>query len=873
MSPAAQLNAQLNSNMVANANASASAHGGQMHADQMRALLTAPLSPRVAQAMRAHEAAKAGDPLAFGTTTSQMYPELSSPSASQQRQRHHAAHHQQHQQPQSQPQFQPHFVTHAPSSQLALPLEFVQQQQLKLLAQQLQQQQQQRSGTQSARAAGPYDIEFEALCSPPAPPSPAVLTPIRPRRRRGRSRHGRSKSTPSGQQPNSGGGGGGGGLDLGSPLSSASSASSAAAAASALAATSAAPHYVAARVADLGYHNSKRRGDQLVALLAHNALHHQGRAQAVQLEMRGSVRFDTSNPVAIFESLRAQASRPLPGYIKDFSQKRLVRLRDGSFATVFGAVHSRPHTVKSAALSQFFVQKEEAAAAPSLEKFASSNFAKDALVNAREQRRAEKHNKDARSFERQARVERSEEVLLQCHDDVLSPLETWKRDQLRAKLAKAEQAQAVARATAKAQNEALKLRQERERFEREEREQRDKEQARAAAKEEEERQAREAERLRVYREILAAQAESNKAAREAQEAAREAAEEQETRRLRAEEARRKHRLTAAATEGYTPSFMLPLGVKPASSAGAASSASSASTASPNSFAVHAARRATFNLHTDSAANGNGNTLTSPGTPARSSRSPTPSASAAAQLEDDEANGHSNGSGSSKDRRRTRSGPNGRRRTLKRGTEAAEAGGAATSPPRPSNARGSGATPRSGSPTGSGNGTPSRATSRAQSRRDSFSGDGDQRPTGLDGSPAGGGGGEPHVHVMYVNAKIIAIDQARQAMLVQQGDFEARIKALTTFGSSSSSPPSSSSSKSASTSLTSPTAAAPRKTGASRKSMAMANPSANSPQHKDSPTATATATVTITIPSRNKSTAPPEQPAAGDSSSPAENGPH
>jgi hypothetical protein len=71
------------------------------------------------------------------------------------------------------------------------------------------------------------------------------------------------------------------------------------------------------------------------------------------------------------------------------------------------------------------------------------------------------------------------------------------------------------------------------------------------------------------------------------------------------------------------------------------------------------------------------------------------------------------------------------------------------------------------------------------------GAGDPSAPGESGS-ALGPDGEP----VYVNEKTIAIDLARQAMISQQADFEARIKALTSF--STTAPPSKKPSSSTST---------------------------------------------------------------------------
>lgn len=456
-----QLSAQLNSNMVANA----ARHQPPAQRAQLQALLDAPLSARVARAMRAHEAALAGDPLAH--SQAQQAPATAAATT-----------------PSVPPRFTPlpQFVTHA-TSQLALPLEFVQQQQQKLFA---QQQQQQRDEHKSPTRNG--------------------------------QGHARSGSSP-----------------LRSPRHLAQLSS---------------PHYVAAVTPDIGYAHQKRRQDHVVSLLASQATHQKDRSAAVQLEMRGSVRFDTSNPAAIFDALKAQAATPVSAEL-DYNAKHVVRLKDGSLSTVFGFLLSRPDTVRDAALSQFFVQKIDERLMPSLERFASSNFARDSKVTARDVAKSEKHNKDNKLFERKARVERTDEELMQCEDDVLSPLERWKRDQLRIKVAKAEAQENALKASRARQNEALKLRLERERFEREEREAKEKEAALVAAREEEDRLAREAERLRIYRELVGAQAESNKQSKLDAELAK-AAEADAAR--KAEEARRK-RLHA---EGHVASYMNPL---------------------------------------------------------------------------------------------------------------------------------------------------------------------------------------------------------------------------------------------------------------------------------------------------------------------------
>ena len=389
-----------------------------------------------------------------------------------------------------------------PLSQLSLPPEFVAQQAQKLMRQQLeqqhqkQQQHQQHHPEQEEKMSRPgTGVVLQQLLFPPSsPPLPQPTSPLK------------SPSHPHHVK------------------------------------------YVPAEVPDLAYNNRKLRDAAILAHLKKAA--GAERTASVQLEMRGSVRFDMSNPQAIFAVAKAQAEKPILN--DDFNEKHEVRLKDGTITTVFGRIHEKSDTVKAESLSQFFVGRDSPNAAQvTLDHFSSTNYQKDLQKHSR-------RNHANSTMERKSRIDRTDDELLTCSDEVLTPLERWKRDQLRQKLAKQQAEENELKEQRARQNELLKLRLEKERFEREEREKWEKEEEERLAKEEEERQFKEAERQRQYRELVILQAEETKAARLAEEERKKREEEEELKR-QADEAKRRRQ------GGGDFNFMKPISSKVAQS--------------------------------------------------------------------------------------------------------------------------------------------------------------------------------------------------------------------------------------------------------------------------------------------------------------------
>jgi hypothetical protein len=175
--------------------------------------------------------------------------------------------------------------------------------------------------------------------------------------------------------------------------------------------------YVPVRIGDVAYANMKKRSEGLLQHLKKSAADQsKERSAAVQLEMRGSVRFNMSNPSAIFAAVEAQVAAPVTD--TNYNEKHQVKLKDGTSVWVFGRILERPDAVREQSISQFFVQKERGDM-PTLDRFVTENFKKDLTKLPIGATKAELAKHDARNkgnerFERKARVERTDEVSCRC---------------------------------------------------------------------------------------------------------------------------------------------------------------------------------------------------------------------------------------------------------------------------------------------------------------------------------------------------------------------------------------------------------------------------------------------------------------------------